>query len=527
MLADDEGIVTDSLKMIIEKNFGTKCETESAKTGRSVIELAETFRPDIAFMDIQMPGINGIEAMKEIRKNNPNLIFIVMSAYDKFDYAKEALNLGAIDYLNKPFSRDMIIGVLERAMKLVDTDREKRATNLMIKEKMETVVPVIESGFIYSVVFQENWQEGAENYKALLSQEKEYGFMLVLESGETKEGGKLTNTVGTGIRLQNHYSKIREIIKEALDCYVGPLMANSIVCYVPVAKAETDYNERVEIIDKTHGIIEKLRDVCNAEFRIGIGASRPLREASESYHDALDSLKLSVQSVAHVNDLPVGCKYDDDYPIDIEKNLFEAVEEGNINTTRVESERFFKWMEGKAQEDMVNIRLKILEFVLFAEQKAYLSGGMTYHFSDRKDYLPAIMNTDNLQELSKWFTDHMCEAARKVSTCKNEKSDDLITSVKNKINERYMTFDISLDSLSREVDVSSYYLSRLFREETGETFMEYLTNLRINKAKELINNTDKTMKDICFEVGYNDPNYFSRMFKKNVGITPTEYRERG
>ena len=91
MLADDEGIVIDSLKFIIEKEFGDECVVEFAKTGRSVIELAETFRPDIAVMDIQMPGINGIEAMKEIRKNNNNVIFIVMSAYDKFDYAKESI----------------------------------------------------------------------------------------------------------------------------------------------------------------------------------------------------------------------------------------------------------------------------------------------------------------------------------------------------------------------------------------------------------------------------------------------------
>ena len=97
MLADDEGIVIDSLKFIIEKEFGEECVIESAKTGRSVIELAESFRPDIAFMDIQMPGINGIEAMREIKNSNSGIVFIVMSAYDKFDYAKEAINLGVME----------------------------------------------------------------------------------------------------------------------------------------------------------------------------------------------------------------------------------------------------------------------------------------------------------------------------------------------------------------------------------------------------------------------------------------------
>lgn len=120
MLADDEGIVIDSLKYIIEKNFKDQCIIESAKTGRSVIELAERIRPDIAFMDIQMPGINGIEAMKEIKKVSPSTILIVLSAYDKFDYAKESINLGVLEYLNKPVNKNVIINVIKKAMNIVD-----------------------------------------------------------------------------------------------------------------------------------------------------------------------------------------------------------------------------------------------------------------------------------------------------------------------------------------------------------------------------------------------------------------------
>ena len=100
MLADDEGIVIDSLKFIIEKEFQGNCVIEFAKTGRSVIELAESFRPDIAIMDIQMPGINGIDAMREIRETNTHMVLIIMSAYDKFDYAKEAINMGVLEFLN-------------------------------------------------------------------------------------------------------------------------------------------------------------------------------------------------------------------------------------------------------------------------------------------------------------------------------------------------------------------------------------------------------------------------------------------
>jgi two-component system, response regulator YesN len=84
---------------------------------------------------------------------------------------------------------------------------------------------------------------------------------------------------------------------------------------------------------------------------------------------------------------------------------------------------------------------------------------------------------------------------------------------------------LSLDDVSREVNVSPYYFSKLFKEETGENFIEYLTAIRMEKAKELLSQTGKSMKEICSEVGYTDPNYFSRSFKKNVGVTPTEFKE--
>ena len=141
MLADDEGIVIDSTKFIIEKEFGDTCLIEFAKTGRKVIELAESFRPDIAIMDIQMPGINGIEAMKEIRNFSPGTVFIIMSAYDKFDYAKEAIKLGVLEYINKPMDKVKVVNVLRRAMGLIDGEREKRSNELMIKEKLEFMLP--------------------------------------------------------------------------------------------------------------------------------------------------------------------------------------------------------------------------------------------------------------------------------------------------------------------------------------------------------------------------------------------------
>ena len=133
MIADDEGITVDALKFIINKNFSGECIIESAKTGREVILLAETFRPDIAFMDIHMPGINGIDAIKEIKKTQPGIQFINISAYDKFSYAKTAIELGVSKYINKPFEQSQIIEALSDAIKQIENLRRKRDEDLLIR----------------------------------------------------------------------------------------------------------------------------------------------------------------------------------------------------------------------------------------------------------------------------------------------------------------------------------------------------------------------------------------------------------
>lgn len=328
MLADDEGIVIDSLTYIIRQNFDGECQVESAKTGRSVIELAESFRPDIAFMDIQMPGINGIEAMKEIKKNNPNLIFIVMSAYDKFDYAQEAINLGVLEYLHKPVNQKKIVEVLKKAMDIVDNRREKRSRDLETKEKLEIVVPMLEQGFIMAGLLQAQDRPGLENYKSLLGIRKSHMFTLVLEFGDEKNEQGVTNPVGAGVRLQGSYQQVRSIIKEYYACYVGPLMNNRLVCCVPTDMKQGDYESRARDVERCRRMMDQISDACGLTCRVGVGSILPVDKLEKSYEDASKALGNSDASVAHCRDLPIFCEYEEDYPLNLEEQLFDCVRAG-------------------------------------------------------------------------------------------------------------------------------------------------------------------------------------------------------
>ena len=169
LIADDEGIVTDSLQYIIEKNFCSECQVAIAKNGRQAIEIAESFQPDMALLDIQMPGINGLKAMEEIRAQNPRVKTLILTAYDNFDYAKEALRLGAVDYLMKPINKKVIVERLTGMMHTIDQERQKRRDDLLVKEKIEAVIPIIENGFVISLIIQNEYEDSGEQYRSLLN----------------------------------------------------------------------------------------------------------------------------------------------------------------------------------------------------------------------------------------------------------------------------------------------------------------------------------------------------------------------
>lgn len=523
MLADDEGIVIDSLKFIIEKNFKNICVTDFAKTGRAVIELAERFRPDIAFMDIQMPGINGIEAMKEIKKVSPSTIFIVLSAYDKFDYAKEAVNLGVLEYLNKPVNQKVIVEVIKKSMHIIDNQKEKRSYDLLVKEKLEIVVPSIEAGLIYAILFQEESPDDMIKYNQILGIKDEYGYLMVLEYGDAVEGTDLSNTVGASIKAQSFSYNLRGIVKEYVPGVVGANMTNKTIIFIPYNQSQIDYSERIKIIENARQMIHKLTQKIDLEFRVGIGDVKSLDRLVESYREAMNAMRNSKGSVIHCKDLPLTCMYEENYPVETEKALFDNISSGKLLEAKEEADLYFEWMIKNYLDCEMDIKLKVLELVLYGERKAYLSGGMTYNFTSRQDYLNTIIEMQTYEELRKWFMQKICEACTNVMTKKSEHSNYCIEKAKEYIKEHYQR-DISLEEVSRKVDISLYYFSKLFKDVVGENFIDYLTCIRIEAAKKLLHR-GISIKEVAVEVGYKDSNYFSRIFKKCVGVTPTEFKE--
>ncbi len=208
--------------------------------------------------------------------------------------------------------------------------------------------------------------------------------------------------------------------------------------------------------------------------------------------------------------------------MDLEKRLFDEITLGNVSESVSIAQTFFDWMEATYANDNDSVRLKCLEFVLWAEHLAYEKTGRMYEFKSRANYLSELMSLGSLADERIWFTEKIKDAAFWVSNKHEEQSMSAVNQAKQYIDENYMK-ELTLDDVSRVVNISSYYFSKVFKEETGENFIDYLTKLRIEAAKKLLKTTNKSMKEISAEVGYSDPNYFSRNFKKYTGKTPTDY----
>jgi two-component system response regulator YesN len=472
-------------------------------------------------MDILMPGINGMEAIHAIQAFAPNMIFIVLTACDKFEYAKEAISLAVFEFLTKPVNRMLFSGVIRRAMNKIDSERSARSSALKARERMKNMLPVLENSFIYMLLMQIDDYSAYLRLCDVLGIDSPCATVSVLELAKMIGG----DILDLDIKASEVYDSIRFQIKESFAGIVGPAMANRIIIIQPSGEPKNEYTERLQLVDQGRAMAHRIEEKIGVECKLGIGRTLPMDSLTESYAQAVKAVKHCKGIVAHFNDLPIVPDYESHYPADKEKHLEEMILKGETESAVADADFFFQWMVENYSEHDRAIRLKALEFVLRAEYIAFCEGGAKHHFLDRDSYIQTVLDAENYDELRKWFLQKITESARSISGKADEKANRIILRAKAYI-DRNFNCELTLEDVSREVHISPYYFSKLFKEHTGTNFINYLTARRIETAKQLLRDGRLNIKSICTEVGFNDPNYFSRLFKRFTGLTPTEYREK-
>lgn len=525
MIADDEKVAIDSLKFIIEKSFSDAEIIATARSGREAIEKVEENTPDILFMDIRMPGINGIEAIREIRKRHKQIVIIVVTAFDQFEFAKEAVNLGVMEYLLKPVNRTKVVEVVTKAIAQIRAEKEKRQLELAMKEKLEYAGPIMENGFVYSLLLFDDNSKELFDYKRLFDIEEDGGYVITVELVDERSGGASANKIGYSIQSQQFYPYFKDTVKSLCKCIIGPVMLNRIVVVVPSDPKNNEFASRLEAVSLAESMLVKLSEKLNCGLRIGIGKIyRRFDMLAASYEESLKALRyLQGNGIMHFMDITARtAEVGSEYPEYKEKLLMQKVSAGDLSESLNAFGCIFDWLVREYGDQPLKIKNKLLEIIFLVHHMSweYEPGGGTAGV----DFLEEMLPISDPGELRLWCKKRVEHVISQINSYRDYKVGGLTKRAKEYIKANYSN-SITLEDVAREINVSPQYLSKLFKEETGENFIDYLTGIRIRIAKNLLEDDEMSVKEICYSIGYSDPNYFSRIFKKVVGSTPTEYRD--
>lgn len=521
LVADDEAIVIEGLTHIIS-NYNSSYEIETAHSGREAIQTAERFHPDVVFMDIKMPGIDGLEALEEIHRILPQAILVVVSAYEQFTYAQSAINLQVLEYLVKPVHKERLLNVLKRIESLLSIRSAERQKSLGLREKYQKLLPLFEKDFIYRLITGID-RENLELYRELLDPPPgSYSFMLVRIRTVTPLSGE--DRVEADMRISQEYTAIGQSLRQMYGCLLGP--AHSSPFAILLATNEPDeYKTRLKTIAVAEYILERLPADFSAS--IGIGGAYPwLPELGRSYQEALMALSSRHSGpILHYMDIFGSEQPEWELQLDdIEEVLLNAVVQGRPEKVQaIFSERLFPILQHPI-DDIVRVSQRIWESGVLALREARKHG-----FEEEPGWpsSPSTMSTSEeiQQQCFPRLLNLFVRCAMFIRDERTYRLNSVVHAAKAYIDENYQNEDLYLENIAKQACVSPYYLSRLFHTEMGITLTDYLTKVRLEKAVSLLEQ-GISIKEVCYQVGYSDPNYFSRLFRKVYGMPPTEYRRK-
>ncbi|GKX29116.1 hypothetical protein SH1V18_15960 [Vallitalea longa] len=518
LIVDDEHIEIEALKYIISNSNLPINKIETANNGRNAIQIASSFSPDFIIMDIKMPGISGIEAAKIIKETLPYCKIIFLSAYNYFDFAKEAITIGASDFLIKPVSNENLISVLEKMIKLTKAEFMDRELKFSIECKFKQISTYFENELINYLLFAECKKSQIIEYFNALNIDFDYLYCLVMELD--------SNTIHDASSLKETMIKRRaiKIIKQDVASLSFQCLANynkNMIYALLLTKSKIDTNNIETVLRKTSIYIESNLLIRN---RLVISHSTEdlmgIKDMFINYKQYLlthPSLRISCEpkfkSPMNSNQI-----------LDNENKLLENILILNESSSLIIVKDYVDYLY-EQDYSLDTIKQYVYDMLIFIKKSICikinkslqntLSINVNYK-TQLKDILSKSSLYCFLQEQVIYF----------ISLLKQHNAipcDSVIDRVCNYINNNYMN-NISLKQVSNKVNLSSHYLSKLFKEQKLVTFSDYLSQVRINKSKELLKNTDLAINVIGLKVGYNDSNYFTRAFKNSESITPKDYR---
>jgi len=514
LIADDEALEREGLELMIRHIFPDSFTFLHAENGRKAIQITEEERPDFIFMDIKMPGIQGLEAVRQISARYPSIKIVMITAHDYFSYAKEGLALGVRDYLLKPARREEVQDVLKLLIAEKEEERRLRNEQLELQEKLSQLVPLAENELSLMLMLESVQEVEFEQLASLLNLQWDKGYSIVLSFSRNSK----KEWADFQLNKREIYEAVKRFTKPNLSCIAGPVVGHQMALFIPLPQGRPGYSQRIISLDWGERIRRFVEERFHLSLSIGIGSVRGGWDGiSRSYREAVrvcaDDTELL--SVRHYDDITQSSGQTV-ISLDDEKKLLDALLRHNKQETAERFNALYAMLEGAGSASFSTLRGEVIGLLLFLCRGIQSTEG-----SELITSLSVLEDRDSLRKRALSWLDSFIDSRKEE---REQSRSHVLQRALLYIDQKYKE-DISMEQSAEYVNLSPHYFSKLFKQHAGETFIDYLTRLRINEAKLLIVEERFSLKEICYEVGYKDPNYFSRVFKKATGMTPSEYRQ--
>lgn len=534
-LVEDEMVIRRGIKNSIDWEKEGYIFCGEASDGELAYPMIIKEKPDILITDIRMPFMDGLELCKLVKKELPNIKILILSGYDEFDYAKEAIRLGITEYLLKPISSGKLLEALNGVSESIRREKEDKDLVRKYMEEMRENTEHEKQKFFEQMIAgnlsMADALETGKKYEMNLSAGMYNLLLFRFTLGEeNRKSGELLGEAEYAIeKLTERLEYVFEF-QRGVEGWAFLLMADN----------EEQMSERVKELSKD--LEEIMKNYSTIAYFGGIGQPvARLRELEESFREAERALAarftMELNRIISVEDIRMAQNVDT--LDDIEITSF-----GEIEKTRTMLEKFLNngaedeidefvdvYINELPEENLKSVLMRqyiimdaYIVMMSFCEKIEGIEGEMQAQSEELKNSLKTIQT---LEEIKNYIRMLLKKIIGVRDTISGRRYSDIIEIAKDQIRKTYMSDEISLNTIAAEVGMSPSYFSSIFSKEMGKTFVEYLTEIRMDRAKELLMCSSMKTSEIGYEVGYKDPHYFSYIFKKTQNCTPKEFRARG
>ncbi|MCI9486668.1 MAG: response regulator [Lachnospiraceae bacterium] len=529
MIVDDEEEVRKAIvKKMDWEGLGFEVVAD-AENGIDALEKAENLDLDVILTDIKMPFMDGLELGRVLQEKHSPIKLIVFSGFDEFEYAKEAIRLNVIEYVLKPVNAEELGQVLARVKGELDTMMAENRSLERLKKSYEEMLPMIRERFLTDFVrglFEEGDVEGHLEELQIPGREKRFHLAAVARVGRPPEGNRTTREQEM---LRISAGKFLE--EQLLPEFVPVIWTYKTYLILIVSMDEEQ--EASVLLDILESACRKCQRIFGVSLTVGLGGTgEGYERIPESYREAFSALEyrailgsgraICYQDVDDSVSVPV-CFGGEEAALLTKAATFGGGEEEKIRAaveTIVEKAEETDALARNEQLYMIgllNTVTQIVEKYGLSMEQAVGHGG---------NYLELITAFQSAGELSGWLFDTCMNLSRAIEEKRAATTRNTVDEAREYIEKNYADPGLSVDRLCQELHLSPSYFSTIFKQETGSSYVNYLTEVRLAKAVELLQTTEDKTYLIASKVGYPEANYFSYVFKKRFGISPTKYRNR-